>query len=211
MNPDWEYKALGEVVDILDRQRVPVSAKERAARTGTVPYYGATGQVGTIDSAIFDESLVLLGEDGVQFFDPLKPKAYLIDGPTWVNNHAHVLRARKNIDRCFLAHYLNYFDYRGYANGTTRLKLTQAAMKTILIPIPSLDEQRRIVAETEKFLEKLQVATQNLNLASARISAFTSTLLRQAIPDGRDYPAHWQKSTIGESGTVELGRQRHPD
>ena len=121
----WTIDRLDAVVEVLDSRRKPVNAKERAERPGTIPYFGATGQVGTIDEALFDEPLVLLGEDGVQFFDPNKSKAYEIDGPTWVNNHAHVLRPDEGkIPRTLLVHYLNQFDYRGSANGTTRLKLT---------------------------------------------------------------------------------------
>ncbi len=107
----WLHRPLGQLVDILDHKRVPVSAKERASRSGDVPYYGAAGQVGWIDKPLFDEPLVLLGEDGVQFFDPGKSKAYLIDGPAWVNNHAHVLRARNDlVERRFLMYYLNWTD-----------------------------------------------------------------------------------------------------
>ena len=147
----WSTTTLEHLVEILDGRRVPVSAAERAKRPGTVPYYGAAGLVGRIDLPLFDEPLLLLGEDGVQFFDPLKPKAYQIAGPSWVNNHAHVLRVRANTERTLLEHYLNQFDYRGYANGTTRLKLTQGAMKQIPVTLPRLPEQRRIVAILDKF------------------------------------------------------------
>ncbi|RBY75970.1 hypothetical protein DQ239_15815 [Blastococcus sp. TF02-09] len=155
--PDgWEERPLGELVDILDGRRVPVNAKERAERPGVVPYYGATGQVGWIDQSLFDEPLVLLGEDGVQFLDRDKAKAYGITGPAWVNNHAHVLRARDEVmDRRYLVHYLNWVDYSGLANGTTRLKLTQAAMRRIAVRLPAREEQRRIVDRLEDHLSRL--------------------------------------------------------
>src|SRR3954449_12627435 len=88
----WVTAALGELVEVLDHLRVPVNKTDRATRVGTVPYYGAAGQVGWIDDYLFDEELVLLGEDGVPFLNPLQPKAYIISGKSWVNNHAHVLR-----------------------------------------------------------------------------------------------------------------------
>ncbi len=155
----WNRWSLGELVDVLDSRRVPVNATERAARTGSVPYYGATGQVGTIDQKLFDEPLVLLGEDGVQFFDTSKPKAYLIAGPAWVNNHAHVLRPRRDlIDDRYLMHFLNQADYRPFANGTTRLKLTQAAMREIPIFAPDVAGQRRIVDLLESHLSRLDSA-----------------------------------------------------
>lgn len=115
----WAETALGDVCDVLDAQRVPVNARERARRVGNVPYYGATGQVGWIDDALFNEELVLLGEDGAPFLDAGKPKAYMIQGPAWVNNHAHVLRARAATTNRFLLHALNAVDYRPFVNGTT--------------------------------------------------------------------------------------------
>ena len=79
----WKVTPLSQLVDVLDNQRIPINSKERFLREGSIPYFGATGQVGTIDEPIFNESLVLLGEDGVQFFDVNRPKAYKISGPSW--------------------------------------------------------------------------------------------------------------------------------
>ncbi|MGH8633546.1 MAG: hypothetical protein ACRET7_05370 [Burkholderiales bacterium] len=115
-----QFRPLAEVADILDSKRVPVNAKERETRLGSVPYFGATGQVGWIDKHIFNEELVLLGEDGAPFLEPNKPKAYVIRVKTWVNNHAHVLRARV-VPTGWLAHYLNSITYEGLVTGTTRL------------------------------------------------------------------------------------------
>ena len=94
--------------------------------------YGATGQVGWIDDYLTDEQLVLLGEDGAPFLDLYKDKAYMIEGKAWVNNHAHILRSfwGRNGNE-LLVHYLNQFNFNGYVNGTTRLKLTQASMNVI--------------------------------------------------------------------------------
>jgi hypothetical protein len=99
----WDVLHLENVVDILDSQRVPVNATNRELRQGKVPYYyGATGQVGWIDNYLFDEELILLGEDGAPFLEPTKQKAYIIRGKSWVNNHAHVLRARNGIPNAYM-------------------------------------------------------------------------------------------------------------
>ena len=175
--PSWRVRPLGELVDVLDSRRVPVNAKGRDDRRGNVPYYGATGQVGWIDTAIFQEPLLLLGEDGVQFFDRDKQKSYLIDGPAWVNNHAHVLRACPDVDRRFLNYYLNIADYQGHANGTTRLKLTQAAMRQIPVPFPELRAQRRIVDLLEDHLSRLDAAKIGLRHARRRLIALERSAL----------------------------------
>lgn len=189
--PEWERHNLGALVDVLDSRRVPLSAQERALRPGDVPYYGATGQVGWIDEALFDESLILLGEDGVQFFDRDKPKAYPITGRSWVNNHAHVLRPRIDlIDQRFLLHYLNWFDYGGYANGTTRLKLTQSAMRQIPVLLPQLDEQEHIVEILEDHLSRLDVGGLGLEHAARRIDILETQTVRAALTGRADVGPH---------------------
>jgi len=187
------WTTLGEVTDNLDSQRKPVSAAIRATRTGDIPYYGATGQVGTIDKALFDEELVLLGEDGVQFFNPRKSKAYLIRGKSWVNNHAHVLRARPMTSNRFLVHYLNIFNYTGFANGTTRLKLTKSAACSIPIPLPPLAEQHRIVEALEDHLSRLDAAEAELASIDRRLCSLTDALLVEAVRlvPGSALPAGW--------------------
>jgi type I restriction enzyme S subunit len=175
---NWEIFALNELVDVLDNQRVPVNSSERSKRLGPVPYYGATGQVGTIDKAIFNEELLILGEDGVQFFDPNKPKAYKISGPSWVNNHAHVLRAKKDkVLQNYLLHFLNQFNYVGFVNGTTRLKLTQGAMNSIPVPLPPIDEQHKIVELLEDHLSRLDAALADVKQAKIKASQFRQSLL----------------------------------
>lgn len=150
----YNYIPLEQAADILDSYRKPVNSKERLNLNKgkpldeLFPYYGATGQVGWIDSFLTDGEYILLGEDGAPFLNPYAEKAYIIHGKTWVNNHAHILRSKTNNE--FLCYYLNYFNYKKYVSGTTRLKLTQAQMRKIPIPnIPS-DEQSRIVARIEE-------------------------------------------------------------
>ncbi len=182
--PGWQTFPLGELVDVLDNKRIPLSAAERKHREGPVPYYGATGKVGTIDKPLFDEPLVLLGEDGVQFFDPYKPKAYKIAGPSWVNNHAHVLRPKAEvIEFGYLLHYLNAFDYQGYANGTTRLKLTQGAMNSIPVHLPPLEDQRLIVESLDDHLSRLDKALAEIAAAKSLVEKFAPSLFHKLTSD----------------------------
>jgi len=111
---------------------------------GDVPYWGAGGVLDSVGRALFNEPLVLLGEDGAPFFEPGKHVAYLLDGPAWVNNHIHVLRPNARVDRRFLAYALNSVDYAAYITGSTRDKLTQDDMWQIRIPLPPIEAQRAI-------------------------------------------------------------------
>jgi restriction endonuclease S subunit len=173
---------LESLVDILDNQRIPINATERLVRVGDVPYYGATGQVGTIDKALFDETLILLGEDGVPFFDPTKHKAYEISGPSWVNNHAHVLRAKsEKVIQRYLLHFLNIFNYSGYVNGATRLKLTQGDMKRIPVPLPSLEKQGVIVEKIDEAFGGIELLKEQIEMEKDHAAALRQSLLSSAF------------------------------
>jgi len=153
----WTLTQLGDVAPCLDYKREPINSTERDLRIAgkkpseLFPYYGATQQQGFIDDYIFDEELVLLGEDGVPFFDDLRPKAYLISGKSWVNNHAHVFRGILVSNR-FLTHWLNTFNYTGRVAGSTRAKLNQSKALDIPIALPPLAEQWRIVAKVDELI-----------------------------------------------------------
>lgn len=185
---EWLSVKIEDVVEILDALRVPVNNTERLERIegknmeDLYPYYGATGEVGKIDDYIFDEELVALGEDGVPFLDHLKNKAYLLVGKTWVNNHAHVLKGwNKCFNNRFLLHYLNQFDYHGYVNGGTRLKLTQASMRKIPTPLTSIVEQKEIADRLDTLLAQVETIQSRLARIPYIIKQFRQSVLAEAV------------------------------
>lgn len=129
--------------DILDRMRVPITQSERVK--GEYPYYGANGIQGYVANYIFDDELVLLAEDGGNFGSKDKPIAYRVSGKCWVNNHAHVLKAREMINIDYLCYSLMFYKVDGIINGATRQKLTQSAMRKMQIPFRTMGEQLHIV------------------------------------------------------------------
>jgi len=188
----WVYLT-GGFAECLDSFRKPINATERVSRNGDIPYYGATGQVGWINDFLTDEQLVLVGEDGAPFLDLLKDKAYIIKGKAWVNNHAHVLRSYfGNIGNYYLLHYLNCFDYTNYVNGTTRLKLTQANMNRIPVPLSPLKEQGRIVDRIESIFSKLDEAKEKAQAVVAGFELRKSAILHKAFTG--QLTKQWRKS-----------------
>jgi type I restriction enzyme S subunit len=215
----WDTARLEEVTEILDSRRIPLNADARKSRIEgkeedeLFPYYGATGQVGWIDDFLFDEQLILLGEDGVPFFDPLRHKAYLVSGRFWVNNHAHVLRGIAGLaDHGYLTSYLNQLDYTGFVSGSTRLKLTQAAMRGIPVPLAPLNEQRRIAAKLDTTLAAVETCRQRLDGVAAILKRFRQAVLAAATSgeltrewrEERGAP-EWDTQSLGDCGAVTGG------
>lgn len=155
----WAVCRLEDIVEIFDNLRKPINSNERNSRIANkhkdelYPYYGATGQVGLIDAYLIDGTYLLLGEDGAPFLDKSAVKAYPIEGKCWVNNHAHILKPLCDFD--YLMFYLNQVDYKDYVNGSTRLKLTQSDMRSILVLLPPIAEQKRISAKVRALFDLL--------------------------------------------------------
>ena len=183
---NWETKTLGEVCEILDNMRKPINATERKRRLKKsnfrYAYYGATGQIGYIDNFLCDFEAILLGEDGAPFLDPFKDKAYIVSGKYWVNNHAHILRARENISiNEFICYFLNILDYTSYVGGTTRLKLNQFSMKRINIPIPNIETQKEIVSILDKKFKAMDEIERLNNENIENLLLLKKSLLKEAF------------------------------
>lgn len=192
----------------LDGRRIPLNVEERAEKKGDYPYWGANGIVDYLDEYLFDEPLVLLGEDGAPFFDPLKPKAFFISNAVWVNNHIHVLRPKSGVNGRYLAYALNSVDYSQYIEGSTRDKLTQDEMKDIRVLIPDNEYQQEFVAnyldrETAHIDALIAEKERMLALLEEKRAALISQAVTRGLdpdaplkPSGLDWlgdiPAHWE-------------------
>lgn len=147
IDPKWEKVKLETLVEILDSKRRPITKSDR--KPGQYPYYGATGILDYVEGYIFEESLVLVGEDGAKWGTG-DQTAFIAEGKYWVNNHAHVLRALpKKIVDIYLVSYLNQIDLSPFISGVTVPKLNQENLKSIKIPTPSLEIQKQIVDKIE--------------------------------------------------------------
>ena len=160
-----EFIRVEDCCEILDSQRKPITESERVP--GRYPYYGANGIQGTINQYIFDGKLVLVAEDGGHFGSKTKSIAYLVNGKCWVNNHAHVLRAKKGFLAEYICYSLMFYKIEGYINGATRQKLTQAALRKLIIPKRSVEYQKAIVDRLDLvryIIEKKQNIINELDL-----------------------------------------------
>ena len=217
---DWEVKRLSWLTKCLDCKRIPLNAEERGRMQGNYPYWGANSIVDYVDQWLFDEELVLLGEDGAPFFDRSRPVAFHVRGKIWVNNHAHVLRPQSTVDAEFLVHALNCIDYRAFIDGSTRDKLTQSDMGAIPIQCPAVEAQRAIadfldretaridglVARKERLIELFQ---------EKRIALITRAVTRGLDPNAPmkdsgvewlgEIPAHWEVKRVKWVARMESG------
>ncbi len=229
--PDhWEVKRLSWLTKCLDGKRIPLNSEQRGRMKGEHPYYGANSILDYVDQWLFDEELVLLGEDGAPFFDRSRPVAFRVTGKIWVNNHAHVLRPQATIDGAFLTHALNCVDYRAFINGSTRDKLTQGDMGGIPIQCPRVNEQRAIAEFLDRETAKIDALVARKERLIELLQEKRTALITCAVTRGLDpnvplkdsgiewlgeNPSHWVawKAThgFGKIGSGTTPKSTNPE
>lgn len=160
---------------IRDDLRKPINDAVRSEmHTGQLyPYYGANGQVDSINDYLMDCDAICLAED-CGAYGAGEHTSYIVSGKCWVNNHAHVLIPKECCDIEFANVYFRILDMTEYVTGTTRLKLTQAKMKTLPMILPSLELQREFadfVRQSDKSKFELEQALSELTATYKRIIA----------------------------------------
>ena len=181
---------LEDCCDILDSQRVPITAADR--KKGEYPYYGANGIQDYVADYIFDDELVLLAEDGGNFGSKERPIAYRVSGKCWVNNHAHVLKPKAGMDVDYLCYSLMFYNTDGLVNGATRQKLTQATMRKMEIPKRSIDEQKAIVAKLAKTQSIITHRRQQL----AKLDELVKARFVEMFGDPVTNNMNWETQTV---------------
>lgn len=201
MREGWVVKPLGELCEILDNKRKPITKRDRVA--GQYPYYGATCIQDYVDDYLFDEPLVLVGEDGAKW-EAGDNTAFAVEGKIWVNNHAHVLRPnRKRLLDGWLVQFFVYSDLREFVSGLTVPKLNQGSLRLIPIPVPPINEQHRIVAKLDEAFEAIasakEKAEQNLLNARALFDSYLDDVFSYKSKD-------WPSSLLGD--TYRIGSSK---
>ena len=222
----WCFTDIGELLINRDGERKPVSSAIRSKQTNKIyDYYGAAGVIDKVDSYLFDERLLLVGEDGANLLSRSKNNAFFADGKYWVNNHAHVLDATNKKILDFVAIVINSMKLDDYITGSAQPKLSQDNLNKIPISLPPLAEQERITAEIERWFALIDQIEQGKSDLQATIKQAKSKILDLAIHgklvpqdpndepaiellkrinpdftpcDNGHYPNGWQQTILGE-------------
>ena len=176
----WKVKKIKSITKCLDGRRIPLNGVERSSMSGDIPYYGASGMVDNINDYIFDEKLVCFSEDGDNLRSRILPIAFMIEGKSWVNNHAHVLRPTQ-INENFLVYLLNSLDLIPYLEGATRVKLNQSTMNSIPLPYPPSNEQKQISEYLDKEIIKITELLTKLNSKIEKLEEYYKSLMYSIV------------------------------
>lgn len=160
-----EYR-FDEVTINFDKKRVPLSGAQREKRQGEYRYYGAQGVIDHIDDFIFDGTYLLIAEDGENLKSKKQNIAQVVEGQFWVNNHAHIVQGNELCNTRYLCYLLNSMDLSGYITGSAQPKLSQANLNAVILLLPPIHVQDKIVEYLYMLDRKITINQQiNDNLA----------------------------------------------
>jgi type I restriction enzyme, S subunit len=197
----WRSKELGSVCEVLNNRRRPITGSDR--EPGPYPYYGASGIVDFVKEFIFDERLLLVGEDGAKW-SAFERTAFIVEGKYWVNNHAHVLKPTE-INDTLLENYLTMVDLGPFVTGAAPPKLTLGKLKSIPVPVPPSSIEQRKIADCLSSLDELIAAqarkvdalkTHKKGLMQQLFPREGETQPRLRFPEFRD-AGEWKRSPLG--------------
>ena len=221
----WQVSKIKFVTNNEDGKREPISGEFRYEKSGEYPYYGATGIVDYINDYKYEGKYLLIGEDGAPFFTPNKNVAFIAEGKFWVNNHAHVLSNKPDINLDFLCYLLNCVDYREYISGSTRDKLTKTDLSDIKIILPEIKEQTKIaqyldhqtsiidelIQQKEKLIELLKEKRQAvINEAVTKGLNPNAKMIDSGIEWLGEIPNHWAFMPLKYLTNKDRGIQTGP-
>jgi restriction endonuclease S subunit len=165
----WHAAHLGDVVEVFDSGRVPLSGREREQRKGKYPYHGAASVMDYIDDFIFDGIYALMGEDGSVINDDGTPVTQYVWGKFWVNNHAHVLRGKNGICTERLLLHLKNSNIAAFVTGAVQPKLNQGNMNRIPFTLPPKEIGEAFAKTIEPLFAQIRANTdQSRTLATLR-------------------------------------------
>ena len=191
-----------EVTVNFDRKRIPLSSKQRAERQGCYRYYGAQGVIDYIDDYIFDGTYLLIAEDGENLKSQKQNIAQIVKGKFWVNNHAHIIQTNELCDLRYLYYLINRMDLSGYITGSAQPKLSQANLNAVVLELPTIEEQKRIVSILGTLDDKITLNNKiNENLEQQAQALFKAWFV-DFIPFGRSVPKNWKNLSFSEFLTV---------
>ena len=166
----WRVGTVGEIVEIHDSKRIPLSGAQREKMKKRIyPYYGAASLMDYVDEYIFDGIYLLLGEDGTVVDDAGYPILQYVWGQFWVNNHAHILTGKLGFNVESLLLLFKRTPVKSIVTGAVQPKISQANLRSVQVVIPPQNELASFNELIRPMFDQIrQNQDQNKSLAAMR-------------------------------------------
>ena len=194
----WRVGTLFDVAEIFDKQRKPLSGKEREGMKRLYPYYGATSCMDYVDNYLFDGIYTLIGEDGSVAKEDGSPYMQYVWGKFWVNNHAHILQGKNGFSTEMIYVLLSTTNIQHLVTGAVQAKLSQANMQKIVLAIPPTN----VLNQVRPVIDSMYETRRERENESRRLAELRDTLLPRLMSG--------ELSVDGLKGQRDASPGQHP-
>ena len=163
--------------------------------------YGANGVIGRYHSFNHEDPTVLIGCRGTC-------GAVTVSEPfAWVTGNSMALDELDTsvVDVRYLVHALVADGLRDAVTGTSQPQITQSSLKRIHLPLPPLQEQKRIAA----ILDAAEVLLAKRRRASAKFDELVQSMFVDMFGDPVTNPKHWPTDALTALGQLDRGVSKH--
>ena len=200
MSERKEY-SIEDFAEVKNTLRIPLSKLEREKRQGDFPYYGASGIIDYVDDFLFEGEHVLISEDGENLKSRKTPIAFKADGKFWVNNHAHILKGKRDEFNDLLVYYFANLNINEFITGAVQPKLSKSNLLSIPMFLP---EDEEVILEIVGFFKSLTDKIDLLHRQNQTLEQMAETLFRQWFVEEAD--EGWEVKKLRELVDIGIGR-----
>lgn len=184
--PDgWRIGTVGDIIQLHDSKRVPLSGTERSKMAKLYPYYGATSLMDYVDNYLFDGIYLLLGEDGTVVDNLGFPILQYVYGRFWVNNHAHIITGKEGFSVEELYLFFGLTNIKSIVTGAVQQKVSQQNLKKVPAIIPS----STALSSFDELIQPIFSQIRNLRDENARLTSLRDILLPKLMSGELDVSA----------------------
>ena len=169
----WRLGTVGDIIQLHDSKRVPLSGAERNKMAKVYPYYGATSLMDYVDNYLFDGIYLLLGEDGTVVDSLGFPILQYVYGQFWVNNHAHIITGKEGFSVEELYLFFSLTNIKSIVTGAVQQKVSQQNLKKVPAIIPS----KEALSAFDEIIQPFFAQIRNLRDENANLARLRDTLL----------------------------------
>ena len=179
--PDsWEWCRIGSVFTLQAGKNISANQIAENVEEGLYPCFGGNGVRGYVPLFNREGYYPIIGRQGA-----LCGNINLANGQFYATEHAVCVETFANTNVLWCCYFLTALNLNQYATATAQPGLAVANINEVLIPLPPLSEQHRIVAKIEEllpYIERYGKAGEHLTALNTTFpEALKKSILQEAV------------------------------
>ncbi len=178
---EWKWCRIGDIFTLQAGKNIASSEIYNSkSKEHQYPCYGGNGRRGYVSTYNRTGHFCIIGRQGA-----LCGNVNFANGTFYATEHAVVVDVYSNVDVSWSGIFLSALNLNQYATATAQPGLAVANINKVLIPLPPIGEQKRIVAKLEKLLpliDEFSAAQEQLDKLNKELpEALKKSILQEAI------------------------------